>query len=108
MPNVPQAIRGVLAVVRLKWSVEILVSLGDGPQRYTDLQVTLTVSSGQPVYNRSLTDSLRLLEAKGLIEHPPAHVDASAYQFTQAGRELRELLDDLRGWGERHRTDLGL
>ena len=107
MPNVPQAIRGVLDVIRLKWSVEILVALGEGPQRYTDLQVTITVTSGQPVYNRTLTDSLRLLEANGLVEHSPAHVDASAYQLTEAGRELRELLDDLRGWGERHRTDLG-
>ena len=108
MSNMPKAVRSVLAVIRLKWSVEILVALGEGPRRYTDLQVFLTVSSGRPVYSKPLTDSLRLLEDKGLIEHPPADVDRSLYQLTQAGQELCELLDNLGGWGERHGADLGL
>jgi DNA-binding HxlR family transcriptional regulator len=106
--NVPKAVRGVLAVIRLKWSVEILVALGERPQRYTDLQHIITVSSGQTVYNRPLTKSLRLLQDKGLIEHSTADLDGSVYRLTPTGVELRALLGDLGGWGERHRADLGL
>ena len=108
MPRLPSIIHGVLDVIRLKWSVDVLLTLGDGPLRYTDLQHAITVSSGQTVYNRPLTLSLRHLQRTGLIEQARSGEDASAYQLTALGLELREYLEQLGGWCDLHRSDLGL
>ncbi|MGH3947504.1 MAG: winged helix-turn-helix transcriptional regulator [Pseudonocardiaceae bacterium] len=98
----------ILELIRLKWSVAILTTLADRPLRYTDLQRVLTIASGETVYSRPLTRSLRRLQKAGLVEHPPAHDHGAVYRLTPLGNELAGLLDDLGGWGEQHRSNLGI
>jgi DNA-binding HxlR family transcriptional regulator len=100
----PSAIQHFVAVIKLRWSVTILKVLRGGPMRYTDLQRVITLSTGENVHNRPLTESLRRLEDRCLIDHPSASGGGSVYRLTPVGAELVDLLGHLEGWSERHLT----
>jgi DNA-binding HxlR family transcriptional regulator len=91
-------IADALALVGDRWALLALRELGFGVGRFNDIQV----NTGAP--RASLSARLRGLEAGGLIErrryreHPPR----DEYRLTDAGRDLRPVLRELRIWGERH------
>ncbi|WP_431925285.1 winged helix-turn-helix transcriptional regulator [Nonomuraea jabiensis] len=85
----------VLNLIGGKWSAQVLVELGKGPRRFTQLERAITGIS-----RRMLTVSLRDLERNGLITrtvHPdsPPRVE---YATTPLIEDIREPLEALTDW----------
>ncbi|HEX8057492.1 MAG TPA: helix-turn-helix domain-containing protein [Novosphingobium sp.] len=80
-----------------RWALQILMALGDGPLRFTDLRHAIPKVSAN-----ILTARLRELEAAGLVERgalpPPAAVQV--YALAPLARELAPALDHLARWKE--------
>lgn len=81
-----------------RWTLQILMALGDGQLRFTDLRRAIPKVSAN-----ILTTRLRELEAAGLVERstlpPPASVQV--YALAPLARELAPALDHLARWKER-------
>ncbi len=92
-----------LDVVGDRWTLLVIRELIlRGPCRYTDLK------DGLPgVASNLLTDRLRDLERAGLIrrEEAPPPVATTLYELTEAGMELRPVLDALGHWGIRYMAE---
>ena len=89
----------VVALLADKWTIPVLHALGRGTRRTGELKREL-----QGVSQKMLTQTLRTLEAHGLLTrtvHPvvPPHVD---YALTPMGASINEPLAELCGWVERH------
>lgn len=89
--------RTTLDLVADTWSVIAVVALGRGPARYTELQDRIGGIS-----KKMLTQTLRKLEANGLVERralrtaPPG----AEYRLTGLGRSLLEPVRALSRWAE--------
>jgi DNA-binding HxlR family transcriptional regulator len=106
-----RAVNSVLARVGDKWSVLIIVLLGDGIKRFNEIKRLVGGIS-----QRMLTLTLRGLERDGLVTRTvyptiPPRVD---YELTDAGRSLWEAVQPLAHWAKayvpaiqqaRHRFD---
>ena len=89
----------MLARVGDKWSVLIIVLLGDGPKRFNEIKRKVGGIS-----QRMLTLTLRGLERDGLVIRTlfptiPPRVD---YELTSLGRSLREAVEPLGAWASGH------
>jgi DNA-binding HxlR family transcriptional regulator len=94
-----QAVNSVLARVGDKWSVLIIVLLGDGPKRFNEIKKLVGGIS-----QRMLTLTLRGLERDGLVTRTvfptiPPRVD---YELTALGRSLHEAVEPLGLWAQSH------
>ncbi|MFC6839191.1 winged helix-turn-helix transcriptional regulator [Xanthomonas theicola] len=94
---------GVLERIGDKWSVLIIVSLKDGPLRFT--QIKRLIDS---VSQKMLTSTLRGLERDGFITRTvtptiPPRVD---YELTSLGRDLLIPLDALATFAMKRRKDV--
>ncbi len=95
------AAREVLNRVGDKWSVLVVVLLSDGSKRFSELRRNI-----EGVSQRMLTLTLRGLERDGLVKRTvyptvPPRVD---YELTPLGRTLRQPIQALALWAEKHRT----
>jgi DNA-binding HxlR family transcriptional regulator len=109
-PNLPdrhspecQAVNGVLARVGDKWSVLIIVLLGDGTRRFNEIKKLVGGIS-----QRMLTLTLRGLERDGLVTRTifptiPPRVD---YELTDLGRSLWQAVEPLGLWARSHVGDI--
>jgi DNA-binding HxlR family transcriptional regulator len=98
-----RAVSGVLARVGDKWSVLIIVLLGDGPHRFGEIKRMVGGIS-----QRMLTLTLRGLERDGLLTRTvfptiPPRVD---YELTKLGRTLRAAVEPLGAWAQSHVADI--
>jgi DNA-binding HxlR family transcriptional regulator len=98
-----RAVSGVLARVGDKWSVLIIVLLGDGPRRFSDIKRMVGGIS-----QRMLTLTLRGLERDGLLTRTvfptiPPRVD---YELTKLGRSLQAAVEPLGSWAAAHIVDI--
>jgi DNA-binding HxlR family transcriptional regulator len=98
-----RAVSGVLARVGDKWSVLIIVLLGDGPKRFNEIKRMVGGIS-----QRMLTLTLRGLERDGLLTRTifptiPPRVD---YELTKLGRSLRCAVEPLGSWAQAHVADI--
>jgi DNA-binding HxlR family transcriptional regulator len=98
-----RAVSGVLARVGDKWSVLIIVLLGDGPRRFNEIKRLVGGIS-----QRMLTLTLRGLERDGLLTRTifptiPPRVD---YELTKMGRSLRCAVEPLGSWARAHVGDI--
>jgi DNA-binding HxlR family transcriptional regulator len=99
----PEPIDAVLGVLCGKWSAPVVRELLDGPRRFGQLHGALS-----PVSAKTLTDRLRSLEEKGIVERevfaevPPRVV----YSLTDLGKSLRGVMDAMTAWGLAHPRDL--
>ena len=98
-----RAVSGVLARVGDKWSVLIIVLLGDGPRRFNEIKRTVGGIS-----QRMLTLTLRGLERDGLLTRTifptiPPRVD---YELTKLGRSLLTAVEPLGAWAQTHVADI--
>ncbi|MEA1072911.1 helix-turn-helix domain-containing protein [Sphingomonas sp. LY29] len=89
----------VLNRVGDKWSMQIVMALANGPQRFSELKRAI-----DGVSQRMLTLSLRGLERDGLISRHvtptiPPRVD---YELTDLGVSLREPVNALGQWATEH------
>lgn len=98
--------RGVAAVLSRvgdKWSVLVIMLLGDRPRRFNELKRMIGGIS-----QRMLTLTLRGLERDGLVTRTvfptvPPRVD---YELTDLGRGLSEPVMALGQWAQQHLTDI--
>ena len=91
--------RKLLDEIAGKWVSLILVALGDGSQRYSDLSRRIA-----GVSQKMLTQTLRVLERDGLVRREvtpsvPVRVD---YSLTPLGESLRALMAGFKDWAETH------
>jgi DNA-binding HxlR family transcriptional regulator len=98
-----RAVSGVLARVGDKWSVLIIVMLGDGPRRFNEIKRAVGGIS-----QRMLTLTLRGLERDGLVTRTifptiPPRVD---YELTKLGRSLWRAVEPLGLWAQGHIGDI--
>ena len=95
--------RVLLDRVADKWTALIIHVLADGRRRFSELERQIGGIS-----QKMLTQTLRELERDGLVERTvypvvPPHVD---YRLTPLGRSLREPLEALCAWAERHMPEI--
>ena len=98
-----RAVSGVLARVGDKWSVLIIMLLGDGPRRFNEIKRMVGGIS-----QRMLTLTLRGLERDGLVTRTvfptiPPRVD---YELTALGRSLSHPVMALGLWARQHQPDI--
>jgi len=82
-----------------KWTVLIVVLLGDGPKRFNEIKRMVGGIS-----QRMLTFTLRRLERDGLVKRTvfpttPQRVD---YELTKLGSALWEAVEPLSSWARAH------
>jgi DNA-binding HxlR family transcriptional regulator len=98
-----RAVASVLARVGDKWSVFVIMMLGDGPKRFNELKRMIGGIS-----QRMLTLTLRGLERDGLITRTvfptiPPRVD---YELTELGRGLAKPVQALGQWAFEHKAEI--
>ncbi|WP_078308986.1 MULTISPECIES: helix-turn-helix domain-containing protein [unclassified Mycobacterium] len=91
--------RVVLDRIGDKWTVLVVLALVDGPLRFTVLRERIGGITG-----KVLTSTLRSMLRDGLVERTayatvPPTVE---YELTELGDSLRQPIDELRSWAERH------
>jgi len=93
------AVRSVLSRVGDKWSILIIVLLGDGPKRFNEIK---RIVGG--ISQRMLTLTLRGLERDGLVTRTqyPTIPPRVVYELTQLGRSLRNAVEPLGAWAQGH------
>jgi DNA-binding HxlR family transcriptional regulator len=94
-----RSVAPVLNRVGDKWSMMIVMLLGDGPKRFMELKRAI-----DGISQRMLTLSLRNLERDGLVSRTvtptiPPRVD---YELTELGQSLREPVQGLGAWAMAH------
>jgi DNA-binding HxlR family transcriptional regulator len=98
-----RAVSAVLARVGDKWSVQIIMLLGDGTKRFNEIKRMVGGIS-----QRMLTLTLRGLERDGLVTRTifptiPPRVD---YELTNLGRSLWAAVEPLGLWARGHVADI--
>ncbi len=98
-----RAVASVLARVGDKWSVFVIMMLGDGPKRFNELKRMIGGIS-----QRMLTLTLRGLERDGLVTRTvfptiPPRVD---YELTELGRGLAKPVQALGEWAFAHKAEI--
>ena len=94
----------VAATVQLignKWKLLIIRNLLDRPWRFNELQKNL-----EGISQKVLTDSLRSMEADGLITRTvyPEVPPRVEYALSELGLSLRPILDAMKDWGESYKA----
>ena len=96
-------IRESISLLSSKWSVDILLALGDGTRRYHELLEDL-----QPISEKVLTQTLRSMERDGVVarrvhaEVPPR----VEYALTPLGATLHATIRTLVTWTEEHQSEI--
>ena len=95
-----RAVGSILARIGDKWSVLVVMSLGDGTFRFNELKRHI-----DGISQRMLTLTLRGLERDGLVERTffPTIPPKGNYALTELGRSLREPVGALGQWAIEHR-----
>lgn len=94
-----QEFRKALAILGDKWSALIIISVFDGPKRFSEIQ-KLT----EGISPRTLTQRLNMLESEGMIsrqvykEFPPR----TEYSVTSKAIELKSSMMELKKWAHKH------
>jgi DNA-binding HxlR family transcriptional regulator len=97
-------IRDSIGLLSSKWSVDVLLALGDGTRRYHELLEDL-----EPISEKVLTQTLRAMERDGLVarrvhaEVPPR----VEYALTSLGATMGPPLRALGAWSVAHGKRVG-
>ncbi len=106
LPGLPTAtcrVREVLGRIGDKWSIFIIIRLGNGPQRFTTLKRSI-----DGISQRMLTVTLRGLERDGIVSRTmypvmPPRVD---YALTPLGHTLLDAVGALMAWADEHLAEV--
>jgi DNA-binding HxlR family transcriptional regulator len=98
-----RAVSSILSRVGDKWTVLIVVLLGDGPKRFNEIKRMVGGIS-----QRMLTFTLRGLERDGLVTRTvfpttPQRVD---YELTKLGSTLWHAVEPLSMWARAHVSEI--
>ena len=101
VPEDCRAVSEVLACVGDKWTILVVVVLGDGPKRFNEIRRSLGSIS-----QRMLTLTLRGLERDGLATRTvyPSVPPRVEYELTRLGRSLLEPVSGLGAWARQNRA----
>ena len=102
MPACPVAT--TVALIGSKWKLLIMRNLLSRPWRFNELKKDL-----DGVSQKVLTDSLRSMEADGLLTRTvyPEVPPRVEYTLTELGYSLRPILEAMRVWGEEYKAMAG-
>lgn len=97
------ATREILNRVGDKWSVLVVVLLGEGTKRFNELKRAI-----DGISQRMLTSTLRGLERDGLVKRTvhPTNPPQVEYALTKLGRTLLEPVSVLAIWAQGHRAEV--
>ena len=103
VPEDCRAVSEVLERVGDKWTVLVVVTLGEGPKRFNELRRAIASIS-----QRMLTLTLRGLERDGLVTRTvfatiPPRVD---YELTELGHSLLAPVGALGSWARQNRPKI--
>ena len=103
VPTDCRTVTEILSRVGDKWSVQVVVQMGEGPKRFNELRRSVTGIS-----QRMLTLTLRGLERDGLVTRTvyptiPPRVD---YQLTGLGCSLLKTVRGLGEWAIENRDEI--
>lgn len=103
VPTDCRTVTEILSRVGDKWSVQVVVQMGEGPKRFNELRRAVTGIS-----QRMLTLTLRGLERDGLVTRTvyptiPLRVD---YQLTGLGCSLLKTVRALGDWAIQNRDEI--
>lgn len=81
-----------------KWDLIVIRFLLEGPKRFAELKVSMP-----DVSSKSLSATLKELGVKGMVDRTvnSGFPVAVVYSLTQKGREMGDIIDAMRHWGER-------
>lgn len=91
----------VLRILGAKWAFVVLEELLKGPQRFNQLRRNVSI-----IKTQSLTDTLRHLEANGLIHsqvYPTVPVTVE-YSLTEKGSDFQAALKEMDKWAQKWGT----
>lgn len=93
----------VLDRVASKWTMLVILALGDEPRRYAQLQ-----RSVKGITKKMLTQTLRALERDGLVRRQvyPTVPPQTEYALTPLGNGLAEVVSVVRGWAYSNVEDI--
>ena len=93
----------ILAHVGDRWTVLIVVLLGDGPKRFNEIKRMVGGIS-----QRMLTFTLRGLERDGLVTRTvfPTTPQRVEYELTKLGSTLWEAVEPLSSWARAHLSEI--
>src|SRR5258705_13886228 len=93
----------ILARVGDKWTVLIVVLLGDGPKRFNEIKRMVGGIS-----QRMLTFTLRGLERDGLVTRTvfPTTPPRVEYELTKLGSTLWKAVEPLSSWAPPHLSEI--
>ena len=93
-----------VALIGSKWKLLIMRNLLSRPWRFNELKKDL-----EGISQKVLTDSLRSMEADGLLTRTvyPEVPPRVEYTLTELGYSLRPILEAMRVWGEDYKTMVG-
>lgn len=99
LPDCPVAT--TVQLIGSKWKLLIIRNLRMRPWRFNELQKNL-----EGISQKVLTDSLRALEADGLVTRTvyaevPPRVE---YALSELGETMRPILDAMESWGTGYRS----
>ena len=99
MPVCPVAT--TVALIGSKWKLLIMRDLLSRPWRFNELKKDL-----EGISQKVLTDSLRSMEADGLLTRTvyPEVPPRVEYTLTELGYSLRPILEAMRVWGEDYKA----
>jgi DNA-binding HxlR family transcriptional regulator len=95
--------REVLSMIADKWTVMVIYALSKGTARHSELLRSITGIS-----QKMLTQTLRQLEASGLVERKvyPVVPPKVEYSLTPLGESLLEPVTALKEWAESHMEEI--
>ena len=98
-----RVLSSILALVGDKWTVLIVVLLGDGPKRFNEIKRMVGGIS-----QRMLTFTLRGLERDGLVTRTvfPTTPQRVEYELTKLGSTLWEAVEPLSSWARAHLREI--
>jgi DNA-binding HxlR family transcriptional regulator len=98
-----RALSSILARVGDKWTVLIVVLLGDGPKRFNEIKRMVGGIS-----QRMLTFTLRGLERDGLVTRTvfPTSPQRVEYELTGLGSTLWKAVEPLGSWARAHVSEI--
>lgn len=103
VPTQCHTVTEILSRVGDKWSVQVVVQLGEGPKRFNELRRIVTGIS-----QRMLTLTLRGLERDGLVTRTvyPTIPPRVEYQLTGLGCSLLNTVRGLGAWAIENRDEI--
>ena len=101
LPDCPVAT--TVSLIGSKWKLLIMRNLLVRPWRFNELQKSL-----DGISQKVLTDSLRSMEADGIITRTvyPEGPPRVEYAFSELGESMRPIIKSMENWGAEYKKNL--